>query len=685
MRFVYPQFLWALLLLVIPIIIHLYNFRKYKTLYFSSLKFLKKIELENQATRNLKHWLILTARILCLLFAILAFAQPYIPVNQQLREGGNPLLSIYIDNSFSMGQKGTEGELLSEARESAKRLISKASNDTRFLVVSNEMSGIEQRVISKVEALDYLDKIELSPIVRAIGDVMDWQRTFIEQYSQDKEKISSVQYVLLSDFQKVSFNTKALKEDKKGFYYPIQFLAQNNSNLSVDSIWFTEPNIKIGQNSELNIRVKNYGKTDWVNAVLNLKTSSINRDIFVDIPAGQSVNTVVNYVETRSKIGENKYRSASVTIQDKQVYFDDEFFFAYIPKEHAEVLIIDGPDAVQNIRAVFSLDPFYSTQNVSEKSVVLDQFKNVDLVVLNGLNEIPTGLTQQLKDFKNNQGTLLVFPGANLNVSSLNTALSAIGLPTIGSILSEGTKIKEIAYQDAFFKPVFDKQPSQLNLPAVSKQYALASTALCVPLIQAQNGRAILVRTIDSKAYIFGSSLQKTFSSFVSNALFSTICLRVGELSHKQRPYFLTIGEDNKFPLFTTINTEKPIHLVNKEIDFIPIKERIGNLDYLSIRSNEVSERLKAGVFDIMAESNLGKIALNYNRLESDIAPMDIEEAAIAFRNKGIQNVSPSSIQEGQSLAKLDIEKPFEYWRWAIVLSLLFLLSELVLIRWWKN
>ena len=170
MHFVYPQFLWALLLLAFPIIIHLYNFRKYKTLYFSSLKFLKKVELENQATKNIKQWIILASRLLCLLFAILAFAQPYLPVNQKLREGGNPLLSIYLDNSFSMGQKGTEGELLSEGRETAKRLILDASNDTRFFIVTNEMSGIEQRVISKVEALDYLDKIELSPLVRKMGD-----------------------------------------------------------------------------------------------------------------------------------------------------------------------------------------------------------------------------------------------------------------------------------------------------------------------------------------------------------------------------------------------------------------------------------------------------------------------------------------------------------------------------------
>ncbi len=685
MRFVYPQFLWALLLLAIPIIIHLYNFRKYKTLYFSSLKFLKKVELENQATKNLKHWLILAARMFCLLFAILAFAQPYLPVNEKMTEGGNPVLSIYVDNSFSMGQKGTEGELLSEARESAKRLVKNTSTDTRFLVVTNEMSGIEQRMISRVEALDYLDKIKLSPIVRKLGDVMDWQRNFIEQYNRDKEKISSVQYVLLSDFQKNSFDIKAVREDKTAYYYPIQFKAQSQSNLSIDSVWFTEPNIKYGQNTQLNIRVHNYGKTDWVNAVLNLKTQNLNRDVFVDVPAGQRLTTSVNFVESKPTKDQDIYRSALVSIRDKQVFFDDDFYFTYAPKVHAEILIIDGQDAVPNVRAVYSLDPFYHCTSVSENSVVLDQFKNVDLVVLNGLNDIPSGLAQQLKDFKNNQGSLLIFPGSKLNLNTWNVALSELGIATLGNTLSDGTKIKDIAYKDVFFKPVFDQQPSQLNLPAVEKMYSVASNALCVPLIRAQNGRALFLRTLDSKAYLFGSSLNNSFSSFTANALFSTMCLRVGELSHKQRPHFLIIGDDNRYPLYSTFNTERPIRLKNKEMDFIPIKERIGNQDYLSIRGNESSERLQAGIYDILAETNLGKIALNYNRTESNIAPLDIEEVSKRLRDKGIEQLSPSIIQEGQSLAKLDLEKPFEYWRWAIALSLLFLVLELVLIRWWKN
>jgi len=646
---------------------------------------LKKVELENQATKNLKHWLILISRILCLLFAIIAFAQPYIPVSNQKNAGGNPLLAIYLDNSFSMGQKGAEGELLSEARESAKRIIDKASTDTRLLVVTNEMSGLEQRIISKTQALDAIDKIELSPLVRKLGDVMDWQRNFIEQYGNEKEKISTIQYVILSDFQKNSFDTKALTEDNSSFYYPIQFLAQNNSNLSVDSIWFTEPNIKIGVNNELKVKVKNYGSKDLVNAELHIEMGSIKRDVFLDIPANQSVTSTVNFMESTLKKGEENYRSASASIRDKQVFFDDDFYFTYAPKESAKVLIIDGPDASPNVKLVYSLDKFYTSQSVSQNSLTLDQFSDIDLVIINGVNEMASGMVQLLKDFKNNQGTLLVFPGANLNKSSWNTAMNSLGVSSVSSVLTDGTKMREIAYNDPFFRPVFDKKPDQINLPSLYKLYALNGNSQNISLIKAQNGQPIFIRSADSKTFLFASSLKTEFSSFTSNALFSTLLLRVGELSHKQRPYFLIIGEDNKYPLHTTLHSEKPVHLINKELDFIPIKERIGNLDYISIQGATATERLTSGIYDIISESKIGKLALNYSRKESNVETFDLDEVVEAFEKKGVVNISPGVIKEGQSLAKLDLEKSIEYWRWTILLSLLFLIVELTLIRWWKN
>ena len=78
MKFLFPQFLWALLLLIIPIIIHLFNFRRYKKVVFSNVTMLKEIETQSRKTKQLRKWLILLTRIIALSSLILAFAIPYI-------------------------------------------------------------------------------------------------------------------------------------------------------------------------------------------------------------------------------------------------------------------------------------------------------------------------------------------------------------------------------------------------------------------------------------------------------------------------------------------------------------------------------------------------------------------------------------------------------------------------------
>ena len=52
--------------------------------------------------------------------------------------------------------------------------------------------------------------------------------------------------------------------------------------------------------------------------------------------------------------------------------------------------------------------------------------------------------------------------------------------------------------------------------------------------------------------------------------------------------------------------------------------------------------------------------------------------------DKGIKRVTYKKINEGQSLAKIELDKPVEYWRWMLIIGLLFLLSEWAVLKFWK-
>ncbi|HPS63841.1 MAG TPA: BatA domain-containing protein, partial [Bacteroidales bacterium] len=111
MQFVYPWFLLALGTLAIPILIHLFNFRRYKKVWFTNVQFLKEIQQETRKQSRLRQFLILMARLLAFACLVLAFSQPYIPApGQQQRIKGPRAVSIYIDNSFSMEAVATEGK-----------------------------------------------------------------------------------------------------------------------------------------------------------------------------------------------------------------------------------------------------------------------------------------------------------------------------------------------------------------------------------------------------------------------------------------------------------------------------------------------------------------------------------------------------------------------------------------------
>src|SRR6202008_351487 len=101
MSFVYPAFLYSLFAILIPIIIHLFNFRKYKTVYFTNVKFLRELKQESQSKSRLKELLILLSRILAISCLVLAFAQPVIVDKNSKVKVGQKAVGIFIDNSFS--------------------------------------------------------------------------------------------------------------------------------------------------------------------------------------------------------------------------------------------------------------------------------------------------------------------------------------------------------------------------------------------------------------------------------------------------------------------------------------------------------------------------------------------------------------------------------------------------------
>ena len=680
MELVYPKLLWLLSLLIIPVLIHLFHFRRYKTLFFSSLKFIKFIEQENKSTKKLKNLLILFARLLALTSIILAFAQPIIQKGKLKHSAGKNVLAIYIDNSFSMSAKGSEGELISEARELARRLLKNTPLETAILLATNKLDGIEQRLISKIEALDYLDKIELTPINRNLEDVINWQRTFLDKENLEQQKLANRQYVLLSDFQNSTFIMNKIAEDKIHFYNPIQLFPQDRSNIYIDSVWFSSPIHKKGEANELFIQIKNDAEEATTNLELELEIGKKQRTSFIDIDAGKK--SIISFQITDQ---ENGQKNGKVGINDKQLYWDDDFYFSYQVADYSNTLIINGEAASENVTKVFNIEPFFKTQSTKDVEFTKDKLNQCDFVILNGLNSISSGMDEDLVEFNKMGGSIFIFPGNNIDFSEYRHFLKALNLPELGPFVSTGLKIDQINFKDPFFKGVFEKENKNLNLPSVTKSYSSRNLKqeTAFSLISFRNGAPLLLKSKEN-AYLFLSSLNTDFGNFIGNALFPTILLRAGELSTKNYPLFALIGEENRIAVLDPILNDQALKLIGNNSEFIPIIQKIGNQNFISISGMEAIEKLKAGNFSIQTDDEIGLLALNYSRQESELDYKNEKEILDAFKNKGISNCQYEKIENGQSSANIEVDKPYEYWKLFLVLGLFFITSEIALLRFMK-
>jgi hypothetical protein len=75
---------------------------------------------------------------------------------------------------------------------------------------------------------------------------------------------------------------------------------------------------------------------------------------------------------------------------------------------------------------------------------------------------------------------------------------------------------------------------------------------------------------------------------------------------------------------------------------------------------------------------------VNYDRKESAMKQQSSDEIISELEAKGIKNIKFNIVKDGQSLSEIQIDKPIEYWRSFLILGLLFVLTEMALIKFWK-
>ncbi len=685
MKWVYPEFLFALAVILIPLLIHLFHFKRYKTVYFSSLTFLKSVEQEQRSVRKLKQWIIFACRALAFTFLVFAFAQPFKPLTQAKTNADKQIIGIYLDNSFSMSRLGESGEMLSQSKELARSIVNDAPRDAQFLLFTNELGSEEKQTLNKAKCLEKIEDLDYTPLVRSAQSITGWWQQWLSETELSGQKYANKQLIYLSDFQKSTFGK--LKEYKSnewlGTIYPVILKPVKSGNLYVDSVWFKSPIHKKGNEQVIYARVINSSNEAVKNIEVSFQIGSLNRDVYSDLKPNSSDTLEVTYFNP--EVGNV---SGSVRINDKQMTQDDAFFFSLEVKEHGKVIILDGEEAVDNIASVYKLDNYYQVEEMNVQQFTSTTGNDADIVVINGANNLPASVGQHLFDFAKEGGTLLLIPGSNPTTSGWNSLLSKIQLPQIAGMQNNGLSLKKINTNDSYFNGVFEKKPDNISLPVVKKavRYSNSNKSYSVGIIQHENGTPFFVKgTGDYSVYALSTPLGEEFGSFTANQLFSTLLLRTGELSQRQAPYFLTIGEDGKYPV-NVQNTEVPLKMISKDQSFIPQLFVQNQLSYLKVQGIEAVRQLLAGNYKLVQQDKtVGACSVNYNRLESLVNGLTQEEIESKFELAGIKSMDIYEAKNWSGASFLKLDQPITYWKWCVIFAIIFILAEMFVVLFFKK
>ncbi len=685
MLFAQPLFFIALITLSIPVIIHLFNFRKYRKVYFTNVRFIAEIKQESKKRNQLKHLLILIARLLAISCLIFAFAQPFIPSPLQLKKlSGKQAISIFIDNSFSMEALSTSGRLLDEAKIKAIEIADAFKPSDLFQLVTVDFEGRHQRFVSRDEFHNLVEEVKVTPAVRSMNEITRRQSDLLNRV-HDANKIAYI----ISDFQKSTAGLENLKPDSSTTWFFVPVETERKNNLYIDSVWFDNPSQQPNQPVKLKVKIRNSGTEMFEKIPLRLTVNNVRKTVasFTIDKEGET-DVLLSYTNNISGI---QYGTLEIT--DYPVTWDDKFFFSYTISPAIPVLCINDSKENPFLQALFLSDSTFLYRNVNKKQLDYSSFGRYPLIILNNLTEFSTGFNQEITRYVRNGGNILVFPSRKIDLGNYNELFASLGIPAFARVDTTHVKVSTVNTDSKLFHDVFEKNasgrislPENADFPMAFQYYTANRTTHSNTeiLMTLQNGTPFLSVSSCGKgqAYVCAASLDEESGNFPKNSVFVPTLYKIAILSQQQAPlfYFLPVEEGIEIVSDSSVKQEVyKLKKVDSDIEIIPELKSVGSMTVLYTHD----QAKEAGNYALIQGGKiLQGCAFDYNRKESDLHCYTSKELENLLNRAHIRQYA---ILKGKTtslthqIAQLNQGTPL--WKYFILGVLLFLLCEILIIR----
>jgi len=688
MQFVQPLFLIAFVALAIPVIIHLFNFRKYKKVYFTNVRFLQQIQQVTKKQSQLKQRLVLLARMLAIIALVLAFSQPYLPFSP-VRENRSDkrFVGIYIDNSYSMEAVETQGKLIDLAKTRALEIASAYHATDLFQLQTNDFEGRHQRPVNRDEFGKLVDEVRLSPATRTLPEIISRQNDLLQEYrSMNRDAY------LISDFQKSTMSLQNTTPDSSAHWFLLPLQADKRNNLYIDSAWFLSPVHQPGQPVQLKVRVRNDGSEPLEKIPVKLTINNVQKAIGSFVAGPHSATEIIlPYTENPAGIQFGK-----IEIADYPIVYDDHYYFSYALLPSIPVLCIHEKNDNKYLNALFGSDSAFTFTNSLAQQFDHSTIPANALIILDGIPEPSSGLAQSLLRFTKNGGTLVVFPPEKGNPEGYRPFFDELN--TFGYAQTDTTqqRVSYINLEQEVFSNIFLKNaagktilPENVDLPVVFKHYVIPSGTKSdlEVLMRLQNNDPFLVaaRLEKGNIYFFTVPLSDTWSNFAHHLIFLPTLYNIALLSNRLQPLSFPVGENSVIEIPLDPESEKTrIKITNNETNFemAPEVKKSGYRTTLYTQGQIGQD----GPYSVKnGKKTIAGLAFNYNRKESEMNCFSDNELQNFIKKIAVSEMrilQPKKISVSQQIEQIRQGTPL--WKLFVILALLFLAAEIALLRFLK-
>lgn len=689
MRFVFPQFLWALLFLIVPILVHLFNFRRIKKVYFSDISLLKEVKTETNSFRRVKHFLILLSRLGIVAFLVFAFALPFIPSpnRKNIQNAGN-LVSIYLDNSYSMQNETGNEKYLDFALRNLQQLSKVFPAQTQFQLLTNQFENKEQYPLSAQKLSNRLTEIKFSPTYRPLSSVQKRQNDLVERYAPARKN----QIFWLSDFQKSTLgDLNKIKLDTNHQYYIVPIKTDNTPNVAIDSVWLENPFVKPQTTNQLNVKVRNFGAEGFPNFTLKL---------FLD---NQQVSTTTlnlgakgtQQAQFNFTVSSGGWKQGKISFEDFPVVFDNEYFFSLNASPQINILHLFDTNPTNFVKNVFSNESAFEINSYNVNNVDVKKVENTAFIVLDEVRSVNGELARTISQEVQKGATLLVIPTTqggegfkdflgNLGVRNYNFSNNESDNYQENSQNNnepnqKSNELANIDLNQPFFKGIFEKIPQNMQMPYAQAQATWQNAGENV--LTFKNKRPFLSKfqTQKGTTYLLASPLRDAVTNFQKHAIFVPTMYQMAMLSKTAGERLAYTFQDK----ILKIKTQEPpknqlFELVKDKLKLVPAQRWVDGELTLEIPE----QATEAGFYTLkLGKTSLRNIAFNYEKLESNMDFYNVQDIQTIFKSN--KNVQVYDILKNKNFVQGFQERNLQYnlWKYMLIGALVCLALEIALVR----